>query len=309
MRGVRLRSIVPIVAVVGCAAAAQAMGAGARSVRAEWPKVADEPYAPSPSSARVVTLGYREVATDLLWIRALAYVGQGEATSKGVRQLVAAMVALDPRFEEVLSWGALAMQPLGAKLTNEDYFAVLAILERGMTEFPDNFRLPLRAGEIYARGLQSDDPAQVRAWKAEGAMLLARAVRLPDAPRGLGTYVAHLETELGQRDKAIRDLRELITYTSDAKTRNKLIAKLAKLTSSRTEAISYELDVERLRFDQAWHRDRPELPPSMYVVLGPPLPPAFDLAALAADLDEVVEPITPLPGLADDVGELPPDAR
>jgi hypothetical protein len=101
------------------------------------------------------------------------------------------MVALDPRFEEAYSWSSLAMQSVSMKMTNADYYAVLAIIERGMKEFPENWKLPLRAGEIYARGLTTDewhsawwwggwwDQVWKYAWKAEGAMLLSRAVRLP----------------------------------------------------------------------------------------------------------------------------------
>ena len=49
------------------------------------------------------------------------------------------------------------------------------MLDAAMARFPQNYRLPQRAGEIYLLRLKSDDPAQVRAWKAKGAELLARA--------------------------------------------------------------------------------------------------------------------------------------
>ena len=305
----RLQSLAPVVIAAGLVLAARNLGAEAREQRATWPAIADEPYAPSPEAAPFVTLGYREVAADLLWIRALGYFGGDGATSPGVRNLVAAIVALDPRFEEAYVWSSLAMQSITMQLTNDDLFAVIAILEGGMRQFPDNYRLPMRVGEIYARGLKTDDPEQQKRWKAEGARYLSRAVRLPDAPKGLGTYVAHLQTEVGQREQAIRDLRELITYTTNTNHRDRLVKKLAALTNQPSEGIAYELDVERTRFQDAWRRDRPELPATMFVVLGPPLPAAFDLRDLAADPSERVEPIEPLPPLSDDVGELTPPRR
>lgn len=302
----RLQALAPFVIAIGLIAGAKQMGAEARAQRDRWPKDVDEPFAPSPDAALYVSLGYREAVADVIWIRALAYVGGGEATSAGVRHHVAALVALDPRNEEVFNWSALAMQGLEMQLTNADYLAMLAIIERGMKEFPDNWRLPLRAGEIYARGLKSDDPAQQRAWKEQGARLISKAVRLPGARTNIGTYVAHLETELGHREQAIRDLRELIGYTSNPRDRDRLVKKLAALTRSSSDAIDYELAVERQRFESAWKAARPELPPSMYVVLGPPLAPAFDLADLADDPEQLVEPIEPLPPLPDDAnGEAP----
>lgn len=303
----KLTSLGPVVVAAGLVLAARELGAEARSQRAHWPRIADEPYAPSPAAAPYVSLGYREVVTDLLWVRALGYFGGDGATSAGVRGLVEAMVALDPAFEQVLTWGSLAMQSIAMTLTNEDRLAVIAILERGMTQFPDNWNLPLRAGEIYARYLVTDDPAQRRAWKEKGAALLARVVRMPGAPHNIGGYVAHLQTELGQREQAIADLRELITYTSNPNDRARMIKKLAELTSTPSDTLTYELDLERVRFEQAWRAVRPELPPSMYLLAGPPLPSYFVLGDLANEPDLAIEPIEPLAPMPDDAnGEVRP---
>ena len=302
----RLTSLAPLVATLGCVVGANALDGEARSLRASWPKVGDEPYAPSPEAARYISLGYNELGADLMWIRALGYFGGDDASARGVRDLVVAMTALDPRFESALTWGSIAMQSITMKLDQRDYLEIVAVLERGMKEFPKNYNLPLRAGEIYVRNLKSDDPSQQRAWKQTGTVLLSRAVRLPDAPKDLGTYVAHLETELGQREQAIRDLRELITYTTKPSDRNKLVKKLALLTNTPSEGIAYELDVERTRFDAAWKRERPELSPTMFVVMGPRLLPYFDLGDLAIDHELDLEPIEALPPLPDDAnGEAP----
>ena len=174
-----------------------------------------------------------------------------------------------------------------------------------MQRFPRNYHLPQRAGEIYSLRLTSDDPATLRRYREEGARLLSRAVHLPGAPKGLGTLVAHLRSELGQRDLAIRDLRELILYTSDGATRRRLIDKLAKLTAGHSETLDYELEVEARRFEEAWQRDRPEFEPTDYAVIGPPLLTWFDPATLDDPGEVILDPIEPLPALADGVGELP----
>lgn len=294
----------PVVAI-SLVLGARELGAAANRERKHWPKGIDEPYVPSPAAAPYITLGYRELGADLLWIRGLAYFGSDDgATSPGIQHLIATIAALDPAFEEPMSWGSLAMWSITMQPTQADYLRIIELLEAAMQRFPKNYRLPQRAGEIYALRLTSDDPAQVRAWKEKGAALLAKAVRLPDAPKTLGTYVAHLQTELGQRDKAIRDLRELVLYTSDAEVRNRLVAKLAKLTEASSDTIAYELDVERERFEEAWRRDRPEMSAAMYAVMGPAIPPWFDPADLYEPEVPTVEPIEPLPPLADDLGEI-----
>lgn len=304
----RLGSLAPVAIAVGLAVTAHALAESANAQRAGGGDDTDEaaaPYAPSPSMAPYAVLGYREAGADYLWVRALGYFGGGGASARGVRDLVVAIAALDPAFEEPMEWGATAMQSFTMKLTQDDYHEVLRVLAAAMERFPGNYHLPQRAGEIYALRLTSDDPAELRRYRQEGARLLSRAVHVPGAPKRLGTLVAHLRSELGQRDLAIRDLRELILYTSDGNTRRVLIDKLAKLTNGQSETIDYELEVEARRFDEAWQRDRPELRPVDYAVIGPSLSSWFDPARLDDPGDILLDPIEPLPPLADGVGELP----
>ncbi len=290
-----------VVAAFALLVGARALGAHANQTRRQWPKTIDLPYVPSAGSAPYVSLGYREVMADLLWIRALGYVGGDDDRAAGSRALVEAIVTLDPRFQRAYAWGALAITSLGTEATTEDMLGAIAILRQGMREFPDSYKLPLYAGQIYTVDLTSDDPAQVAAWQLEGVRLLERAVRLPGAPKSAGTYAAHLRSKLGQREKAVRDLRELILYTNDYKERAELVAKLAKLEEREADALAYELEVEQRRFDKAWQAVRPEVTPSMFVLLGPPLAPSFRLEDLAVDRDLVgtEEPIQPLPPLPD----------
>jgi len=294
----------PLPAVAAAAAlvlAAQVLGAEANASRDRWPKTVDLPFAPSPGAAPYVSLGYRELAADLLWIRAVGYVGSDDDRAIGTRALVEAIVALDPRFERVYDFGGLAMTAIGTNATNDDMLAAIRVLERGMKEFPANYKLPLTAGQIYTVELASDDPAHVQAWQLEGARMLERAVRIPGAPKEVATFAAHLRTKLGQRDKALRDLRELIVYTTDARQREKLVAKLAELTEGDADALAYELEVEQRRFEALWKATRPDVPPSAFLLIGPPLSPSFRLEDLAVDRDLIGadEPIEPLPKLPD----------
>lgn len=289
------------VAAVALLAGARALGASANATRDAWPKTADPPAAPSPDAAPYVSLGYRELMADLLWVRTIGYVGSEDDQASSTRALVEAIVALDPGFERVYTAGALAMTAIGTGATREDMLAAIRVLEQGMARFPANYKMPLYAGQIYTADLTSDDPAEVERWQLEGARLLERAVRIPGAPKGVGTLAAYLRSKLGQREKAIRDLRELILYTTSAQQRQKLVEKLAELEESDAAAIDYELDVERRRFEARWTTERPELPPAAYTLIGPPLPSTFRLEDLAVDRDLIGsdEPIEPLPPLPD----------
>lgn len=280
----RSRLALALVAGVACAVAARGLGALANGARDRWPAVADVPYAPSPAAAPFVALGYREVAADLLWIRALGYFGGDDETANGVRSLIDAIVALDPHVWRAYSWGAIAVNNARGGDDNAAALWAVDLLEKGMQEFPESWELPITAGQILVLDVKSDDPAQVAAWRDRGLLLLERGVRMPGAPAGLATLIAHMRTELGQHERAVADLREMILLAKDERAKQKLIDKLASLESGSADEIRAELDRERRRFEDRWLAERPELPPTLYLLVGPrPVP--HTPAELAIDRD------------------------
>src|SRR5687768_419827 len=95
---------------VAIALAIAALGlAGARVARAVAKDArakddAEEPFAPSVSTARFLSLGYREAAADLLFVRLRGYFGDYENTANGVASLCEAIVELDPRFHRTYEY-------------------------------------------------------------------------------------------------------------------------------------------------------------------------------------------------------------
>jgi hypothetical protein len=294
------------------AIAACAFG-GARLARpvAEAMRSADPaqatPYAPSPDAAPLVTLGFREVAADLLFLRLKGYFGGTTDTGPGSASLVEAIIALDPRFHRIYEYGAWAIILADHGVDTAARLRALAVLGRGAAEFPDDWKLPFLAGQIYGQDLVTDDPAQRRRWDERAALLIETAIRKPHAPASAASYAAHLRTKLGQHQRAVDGLRELLLVTFDASARRNLIEQLAKLEDADADEIAGELLVSRKRFEAKWLAERPELPLSMYVLLGPLPPPGYDLADLAtggrdlygSDLEERLEPLddgpTPTP--------------
>jgi hypothetical protein len=272
-----------IVGGVALLIGARLVGALAADQRAAWPEVVDEPYAPAPASAPYVTLGYQELAADILWVRARGYFGNEGDTAAGLRGLVDALIALDPRFEDVYRFAALAIGRVDGGTTLDDRLWSLRVLDRGMAEFPDSYRLYELAGNIYLGDLETDDPAQRAAWDARGADLLERAVRLPNAPIGAAAQVAAIRTKLGQHERAVRDLRELILNTDEGAARQRLIEKLAELEARDTADLEAELQFHTERFERAWKAALPEAPAAMYILLGDPPTPYIDFAELAAE--------------------------
>jgi hypothetical protein len=282
------------IAVLGLGAAHLARDAVAETQDAE-----EEPYAPTPTAAPIVSLGFREVFADLLWIRLTGYFGGRQSSADGVAALTEAIIALDPNYHRPYEFGANAMTIATTGVTQETYLRAVAILEKGVAQFPDDWKLPLLAGEIYTQDLVTDDPKQRHAWDERGTLLTESGVRKPGAPQEAATWVAFMQTKLGQRERAIQSLRELLLVTRDDDARKKLTEKLAQLEDTDSAEVAGEIYEERRKFDARYLHDRPMIRPTMYVLLGPRLVPGFDMADLATGGADIAntKPVEKLPPL------------
>ena len=262
------------------------------------------PYAPSPAAAPIVSLGFRELAADVLFVRMLGYLGNGDTDASAIADLSESIAALDPTFRRNYDVGPIAMSGAKRGVDNAIHLRAIALLEGASESFPTMFRYPNLQGQIYLVDLQTTDPAQRRAWDEAGARLLESAARKPNAPANLGLQAAILQSRFGQQQRAIQNLRELILITEDPKSREQLFARLAELSKDDSGEIAAELTLERRRFDREWSTNRDSVPRSIYILVGPPLGATFDLDALAlggrdviaADLFERLEPLTSADG-------------
>ncbi len=267
-----------------CALLAIAGAQGARALaRDQEATIEPAPYAPSPGAAPFVSLGYREVAADLLFFRVVGYFGGRDYTSDGVASLLEAIEALDPHFRKIYEWGGLAIL-LAAHKDKDGNPAILraiALLEHGSKLFPDDYKMPEIAGEAYILDLQTKDDAQKRTWERKGMRLLEAAVRKPDAPAKSATWIAELHSRLGEKQRAIDGLREMLLITSDDQARQEILDKLAKLENADSTELAAEILEHRRAFETAWKHDRPYMSPSLYILVGPREKPGFDMTDLA----------------------------
>lgn len=259
--------------------------ADASAERATWPSEDAAPYAPSPGAIPFVSLGYRELAADLLWIRMLGYLGGHADTAAGIHGLVVATAAADPSYPEVYTIGARAMRVADKGVDATALEQAAEFVQSGMAAHPDDYALPQLAGEIYIADLGTKDPARKRAWQEKGAALLEKALRMPGASAEDATLVAWLRSTLGQHERAVRELREMMLITKDAASKRDILAKLAELEQRDASAIELEIKTASAAFDAAWQRDRPEVPEGLYVLLGPKHKPYIDFGDLASDRD------------------------
>jgi hypothetical protein len=253
-------------------ATTQLTGDALNADREAWARSETRVTMPSPRVARLLSFGYNELAADLAWARTLVYYGDGiahESTLQDVDQLLELVNAFDPRFRRPYLWGGYATVFRRRLATQKEYRASVVLLERGVAAFPQDWELAWLLGLRYYLDLKSDDPAEQRRFKEQGVDWISRAMRMPDAPPDLPGLAAALRTELGQKDRALRELREMILETSDEKARAKLIARYASLAS---EGEAEQLAQAKREFDAEWTAHLPYVPPALFTLIGPALP-------------------------------------
>jgi hypothetical protein len=288
-------ALVALIAVAGIGTARVARGLARDAAPGD--RLSSAPFAPGARAAPIVALGYRELAADLMYVRMIGYFGSEDNEAHALASLAEAIVALDPTFKRPYELGAVAVTAARRGVDNEARLRAIRLLERGAEEFPKEWRYPNIAGQIYLVDLVTDDRAQRRAWDEAGTLLLESAMRKPNAPASSATAVAELRSRLGQRQRAVDGLKEMLLVTNDARARQRVIDKIAALTNENADEIAAELLEVRRRFEAAWITQRYVLSPSLYLRIGPKLRPGFDLGELA---------VGPVATLRDDVERLEP---
>jgi len=104
-------------------------------------------YFPSGKFMRVATVGYDNLAADLVWLRAIQYYGQHRLTDlkfEYLGHIFDILTTLNPRFTDAYTFGSLLL----ADDAKEPERALL-LLDKGMRNNPHNWRIPFTKGFIY----------------------------------------------------------------------------------------------------------------------------------------------------------------
>lgn len=257
------------------------------------------PFAPSVATAPFVSLGYREALADVLYVRMIGYFNGKDSLGAAVGDLAEAVATLDPDFERVYDYGANAMTLAKFGVDQSVFLRAIALLEKGSRRFPENWRLPYLAGQIYAQDLTTENPAEQRVWDERATLLIESAIRKPGAPTRAASWAAMMRTKLGQHERAVANLKEMALVTSDMAERRRLIGLIQQLEVEDGAAIAAEIEEQRNAFEARRKAERPMISTTMYVLLGAPPRAGFDMGDLASGgrdlhVPEPKEPLEPL---------------
>ena len=195
-----------------------------RSFESAWPRRSFEQflYLPSGRHTKALTLGFSNLAADVLWVRAVSYFGGHILTDREypwLYHILVQVTTLDPPFMYPYLFGGMALS-----LKPETGSESIAMLTRGMTNYPGDWRYPFYIG--FNAFYNQRDPERA-------AGLMRYAASLPGSPEYLPRLAASLLAESGGVEAAVRFLETMAEGTRDESARENILRKIEDLRASR----------------------------------------------------------------------------
>ncbi|MEM9067801.1 MAG: hypothetical protein AAGE52_04820 [Myxococcota bacterium] len=225
---------------------------------------------PSAEWLSVFSAGHHEAVADLVWAKALVYVGDEFRHEGGLRNVFRyadAILTLDPDHRRAYRWvGTMGLyRPTGTTL--EDGERTVGFLRQGVERFPNDGELvwDLAATLTYELPSFTDDLAEKERYRAEGSEFMMRAAELGAGPHWLVLTNATSLVELGRTEQAIRHLEEMYPLVDDEETRRDILFRI--------ELLQGQADAEALRrihadLEAAREESYPYIPMDLFLFVG-----------------------------------------
>jgi len=232
---------------------------------------------PPPSQLKVMDLGYHAATVDMLWAKLLVEYGihhQEKRAFPDLEKYMDAILGLEPRYAPLYRYGASMIVYRPPRGYEPDARRARALLERGIRERPDDWRVWQEYGDFLAFVAPSflGNEEEIAVWRGEGAEALMRALSLGgDAKRAMSA--AAILGKRGERDAQIRQLEKTYAMTDDEDDKQRIAAQLAALQDNRESDHKLET-VERHRrgIERECGNAAPFLPKRDLCVLVGPFP-------------------------------------
>jgi tetratricopeptide (TPR) repeat protein len=182
------------------------------------PYLYDNLYLPSGKLVEEASLGYRQLAADLIWFSAIQYYGgyrQEQHDLAYFEGLIGIVTDLDPHFIFPYRFGAVVMsQDMRA------FDHAIRLLKRGMERNPDSWELPFEIGFL----------AYVDAGNPElAARYFEMAAKRPGGGDRARRFAAFIYSRSGHAQNSLRMWQELLESTDEPYMRELAERYIAKL--------------------------------------------------------------------------------
>lgn len=184
-------------------------------------------YLPKGDYAKWATLGYRQAAADLIWLKAIQHFGERKQTAQGYRwayHAVDVVTDLDPQFSFAYLVAGTILGIWAGQVEES-----ISILTKGMQHNPTVWQLPFTVGYDYYFELCD---------AATAARYFRIAATLPGSPQYLPKLAARMTVEGSGPDAALEFLEHFSQQTSDER--------LLEALEQRAKEVVIERDIQGL---------------------------------------------------------------
>lgn len=168
------------------------------------PRLNDSLYLPSGKFIGEMSLGYRQLAADFVWLSAVQYYGEYRLDKHDLSYfegLIDIVTTLDPHFIFAYIFGALVVCSDIGSMDNG-----VEILRKGMMYNPKSWKLPFEIGFLYYVSAGNADLA---------ARYFDLASRVPGSPEIAERFAAFVYSKAGHTRTSIRMWEELAENTDE----------------------------------------------------------------------------------------------
>lgn len=250
-----------------------------------------EYYLPSDEWLVPLSLGYREAAAGVIWVRLLVYFGEQHEFAGDFRHLepyLVGITSLDPYFYRAYSWGSVAALYNGTVIHVEDVEMSIRMLERGLRVFPNDGDLHYYLGFQYyfelapfVRGAEQERVRRI------GIDETCTAALLGGGPPFLPLLCSSIAHRRGFDHIARERLLQALVEARDENTRTRIEERLESYMSPDAAfVIMQQIDSFRMR----WRQEIPYVPVGLYLHIGPrPVVPSTDQVELPLPMDSIIQ--------------------
>ena len=265
--------LLPLILFVGSAAGATLLRADAAEHLRDTRVYDARSFVPDADALPALSLGYDRALADLLWMRALVYLGeefQHRERAGAVFAYADALLALDPDFQKVYEWiGVVGTYRLG-EASEEDYLETLRFLRQGVERFPDDPKMRWDVGATMVfdqpRAVRQDAELSARI-EAEGLEHVEYAAAHGAAPPWVMVTATAKRQALGQTEQALTNLRQMVGIVDDPAVRQQLEQRIVTLEAQSAQ-LSRDAELEHL---QRRHRATyPWVPLGLWILVDDP---------------------------------------
>ncbi len=175
-------------------------------------------YLPKGEHMKIMSLGFRNLMADALWVKAIGYFGGHNLTDKEypwLYHILDQVTSLDPLFRAPYLFGGVVLAVEADSVPDSN-----RLLHKGMIYHPSEWRLPFYIG--FNQFYYQKDPSAA-------ADYIQAAVTLPGRPWYLSRLAASLMAKSGRREMAIAFLETVRQNTAEAYIRKSLEKKIRDL--------------------------------------------------------------------------------